>query len=64
VTIHENPRLCGRFGLLPRLERVERELSVTKNWGLTKSEVSTLHARVRHDPALSPSDSEIALSEP
>jgi hypothetical protein len=49
---------------LPRLEHVERELSVTKNWGLTKSEVMALHARVRRDGALPPEDSEIALSKP
>jgi hypothetical protein len=63
VKIHENPRLCGRLGLLPRLEHVERGLSVTKNWGLTKGEVSALHERVRHYAALPPGDSDIALSK-
>jgi hypothetical protein len=62
VKIHENPRLCGRLGLLPRLEHVERGLSVTKNWGLTKGEVAALHERVRHDAPLPPADGDVALS--
>ena len=64
VQIHENPRLCGRLGLFPRLDRVERELTLTKNWGLTEGEVQEVMARVRRDAAAPPSDNELALSEP
>jgi hypothetical protein len=64
VQIHENSRLCGRLGLLPRLEHVERELTLTKNWGLTESEVLEVQARVRRDATRPPSDDELALSKP
>lgn len=49
VEIHHNPRLCA-FGLLPALQRVERDLSVTANRGLTKVQVRGLLERVEHGP--------------
>jgi hypothetical protein len=48
VEISQNPRLCAKLGLLPRLEAVTEKLSVTKNWGLSPSDVLELRDRVRH----------------
>lgn len=62
VRIQQNPRLCGKLGLLSDLERVEDELRVEDNGGLSFEDVARLEARVRRastaEPLLSalPSD--------
>jgi hypothetical protein len=47
VRIQQNPRLCGKLGLLSDLERVEGELRVEDNLGLSFEDVARLEARVR-----------------
>lgn len=51
VRIEQNPRLCGKLGLLSDLERVEGELKVEDNVGLSFSDVAALEARVRRPAA-------------
>ena len=56
VRIQQNPRLCGKLGLLADLERVEGELRVEDNLGLSFEDIARLEARVRRaspEPLLS-----------
>lgn len=50
VEIRNNPRLCAR-GLLPALARVEHEVSLSANRGLSQPEVRQLLGRVEHNLA-------------
>lgn len=64
IDIHENPRLCARLGLLPRLEVLRGELSVTRNWGISQSDLDDLRARTSHDATADHDGGEIALAAP
>ncbi len=47
VSISENPRLCAKLGLLPRLAKVEGELSLSRNFGLSAADLDALRVRVQ-----------------
>jgi hypothetical protein len=49
VEVARNPRLCAR-GMLPALVRVERQLTVKSNRGLSKPDVRALFGRVESAP--------------
>lgn len=57
LEVSENPRLCAKLGLLPKLSEV-RELSVTRNFGLSSGDLADLRARVRRGSATA----EVALA--
>ena len=48
IEIRNNPRLCAR-GLLPALTRVEREITLKDNRGLSAPDVHQLLGRIDHD---------------
>lgn len=50
IEIRNNPRLCGR-GMLPALTRVEREVTLKDNRGLSRPDVHQLLGRITRDLA-------------
>lgn len=48
IEIRNNPRLCAR-GMLPALTRVEREVTLIDNRGLSRPDVNQLLGRIEHD---------------
>ncbi len=48
VQIRNNPRLCA-LGMLPALARVDHDVTVLENRGLSKPDVRELLGRVEHD---------------
>jgi Receptor L domain len=61
VQIRNNPRLCAR-GMLSSLARVDHELSVSENRGLSQPDVQQLLGRIEHNLAR-PSTDNVALLE-
>jgi Receptor L domain len=61
VQIRNNPRLCAR-GMLPALARVDHQLSVSDNRGLSRPDVHQLLGRIEHDLAR-PSTDNVARME-
>lgn len=47
VQIRNNPRLCAR-GMLPALARVEQDLTISENRGLSRPDVHQLLGRIEH----------------
>jgi Receptor L domain len=61
VRIRNNPRLCA-FGMLPALTRVDHDVTVIENRGLSKTEVRQLLGRVEHN-LVRPSTDNVARLE-
>lgn len=47
LVIRNNSRVCAQMGLFPALNRVEKQLTVSGNFGLSDDEVAWLFARAR-----------------
>ncbi len=56
IEIRNNPRLCAR-GMLPALTRVEGEVTLKNNRGLSQPDVQQLLGRIKHDLAQPGTDS-------
>jgi hypothetical protein len=46
LTVADNPRLCAKLGLFPSLAKVDRELSLTRNFGLSAADRDAFRVRV------------------
>jgi len=58
VEIVGNPRLCASLGMLPALREVKGELHVSRNVGLSESDVSDLTVRARSKMSVANNDPE------
>jgi hypothetical protein len=47
LVVSKNSRVCARMGLFPALNRVEKHLTVSSNFGLSSEEVANLSERAR-----------------
>jgi len=47
LVVSKNSRVCARMGLFPALNRVEKRLTLSANFGLSREEVASLSARAQ-----------------